>query len=137
MSYDIELIDPVSGQTLALDASHHMVGGTYAVGGTQDARLNVTYNYYKPFLKAFDELSTPRPKAPKWMHTHNGPVKGIRTIYGLTGAESIPVLYRAIGLLGDDLDPDYWCPTEGNAKRALVQLLALAAMCPDGLWSGD
>ena len=62
---------------------------------------------------------------------------GIRTIYGMTGAESIPVLKAAIAQLGDDVDDDYWKPTEGNAKRALTQLLALATMRPEGIWHGD
>ena len=44
MSYDIELCDPVSHKTLLLDTSHHMTGGTYALGGTQEMWLNVTYN---------------------------------------------------------------------------------------------
>lgn len=30
-----------------------------------------------------------------------------------------------------------WEPTEGNAKRALLQLLAMARMRPDGVWNGD
>lgn len=137
MSYDIELIDPVTGDALELDAPHHMRGGTYAVGGTTMAHLNVTYNYSKQFSRVFDVLTEPRQKSPEWMREDGGKVGGIRTIYGLTGAESIPLLDAAISKLGDDVDPDYWKPTEGNAKRALVQLRALAAMRPDGLWSGD
>lgn len=137
MSYDIELTDPVTGDTLDLDAPHHMRGGTYAVGGSTQAHLNVTYNYFPQFARAFDDLPAPRPKAPQWMHTAGGAVRGVRTIYGLTGAESLPILDKAIASLGNDVDPDYWKATDGNAKRALVQLRALAAMRPDGLWSGD
>jgi hypothetical protein len=55
----------------------------------------------------------------------------------MTGADSIPILEKAIAQLGDDVDEDYWEPTEGNAKRALSQLLALAKMRPDGVWTGD
>jgi len=137
MSYDIELVDAVTGETLELDAPHHMRGGTYAVGGTTRASLNVTYNYYPQFSRAFDVLTEPRPKAPGWLHKDGGPVRGVRTIYGLTGAESLSVLDKAIDLLADDVDPDYWKATDGNAKLALVQLRALAAMRPDGLWVGD
>ena len=115
MSYDIELQDPVTKVTLE---PHHMRGGTYAIGGTTDAHLNVTYNYGKHYYRVMGE-------------------KGIRTIYGMTGAESIPVLTQAIEHLGDDVDDNYWNDTEGNAKRALFQLLALANMRPDGVWSGD
>ena len=118
MSYDIYLNDPVTGDTIELDEPHQMRGGTYKIGGTTEAWLNVTYNYAKHYYRVMGE-------------------KGIRTIYGMTGAESIPVLKAAIDELGDDVDPDYWKPTEGNAKRALCSLLALAQMRPDGVWDGD
>lgn len=42
-----------------------------------------------------------------------------------------------IRLNDDDVDTDYWKPTEGNAKRALLQLLAMAKIRPDGIWDGD
>ena len=117
MSYDIELQDPITGRALKLDSAHYMRGGTYAVGGTTNAELNITYNY----AKRYGILGK----------------KGIREIYGKTGAESIPMLQNAIALLGDDVHDDYWEPTEGNAKLALIQLLALAQMRPDGVWDGD
>lgn len=63
--------------------------------------------------------------------------KGIRTIYGMTGAESIPIIKEAMERLGNDVDPDYWESTEGNAKAALSGLLAMAQMRPDGVWDGD
>lgn len=136
MSYDISLRDPVAGDTLELDAPHHMRGGTYAVGGTKSAHLNVTYNYAPHYRRVF----SPRPAAPADSEhgaIHDGLVLGIRSIYTLTGAQSIPVLQAAIDALGTDTNADYWAPTEGNARRALVQLLALAQMRPDGIWMGD
>lgn len=117
MSYDIDLCDPVTGQIVEFDAPHFMRGGTYAVGGTTQASLNITYNYHKHFKSL-------------------GP-EGIREIYGKTGAETIPLLQAAADALGDDVDADYWAGTEGNAKRALLQLIALATMRPDGIWHGD
>ena len=39
--------------------------------------------------------------------------------------------------LADDVSEDYWEATEGNAKRAILQLVALAKMRPDGVWDGD
>jgi hypothetical protein len=118
MSYDIDLCDPVTGESLELDEPHHMRGGTYAIGGERRAHLNVTYNYGPHFRRTMGE-------------------KGIRAIYGLTGAESIPVLTAAAEALGNDVSEDYWEPTEGNAKRALLQLRSLASMRPDGVWKGD
>jgi len=136
MSYDISLTDPVTAHTLQLDAPHHMRGGTYQAGGTTDAHLNITWNYGPHYYRVFPK----RPSIPgtdENYHTADGKVSGIRSIYGMTGAASIPVLQSAIDQLGDDTHPDYWQPTEGNAKRALVQLLALAQMRPDGVWKGD
>jgi hypothetical protein len=118
MSYDIELCDPVAGATLELDAPHHMRGGTYVVGGTTEAHLNVTYNYEAHFRRVLGE-------------------EGIRSIYGLTGAASLPVLREAAAKLNDDINDDYWAATEGNSKRVLLQLAALAEMRPEGVWRGD
>ena len=118
MSYDIELVDPVSRRTLLLDVPHQMWGGTYCQGGTIECHLNVTYNYDRHYVKVLGE-------------------KGIRSIYGMTGAESIPILKAAAAQLADDVDEDYWQPTEGNAKAALLQLAALAQLRPDGIWEGD
>ncbi len=118
MSYDIELQDPITGRALELDSAHYMRGGTYAVGGTINAELNITYNYAKHYRRVLGG-------------------RGIREIYGKTGAESIQMLKDAISMLGDDVHDNYWEPTEGNARHALTQLLALAQMRPDGVWSGD
>lgn len=118
MSYDIDLCDPVTNKIIELDHIHDIRGGTYAMGGTTETSLNITYNYGKHYYRVMGE-------------------NGIRTIYGMTGAESIPLLKEAISKLGDDVDPDYWKDTEGNAKRTLCGLLAFAQMRPDGIWKGD
>ena len=120
MSYDISLTDPITRETIEVSNTHFMQGGTFALGGTKELWLNVTYNYGKIFYRPeiFGQ-------------------KGIRTIYGMTGAESIPILQNAIANLRDDVSPDYWEATEGNAKRSLCQLLAMAQMRPDGIWEGD
>jgi hypothetical protein len=118
VSYDINLCDPVTGDVLTLDEPHHMRGGTYQVGGCREMWLNVTYNYAKHFYRVLGD-------------------DGIRSIYGKTGAETIPVLRTAIHELDTDADPDYWAATEGNARRALCDLLEMAQMQPDGVWQGD
>ena len=118
MSYDIYLCDAVTKTPLMLDEPHFMRGGTYCVSGSLEAHLNVTYNYGQHYYRVMGE-------------------NGIRSIYGKTGAESVSILSEAAGKLGDDVDENYWTPTEGNAKRALLQLLALAQMRPDGVWNGD
>lgn len=120
MSYDITLNDPITKEPIEVADAHFMQGGTYALGGTTELWLNVTWNY-GPIFRRPEVLGE----------------NGIRAIYGLTGAESIPVLQKAIASLGDDATPDYWEATEGNAKRPLCQLLAMAKMRPDGVWDGD
>ena len=119
MSYDIYLVDPITHETIEFDTPHHMRGGTYCVGGERRAHLNITYNYSKYYYQG--ETAE----------------KGIRTIYGMIGAESIPILEKMASRLNDEVDPDYWKATEGNAKRPLLQLIALAKMRPDGIWEGD
>ena len=109
MSYDIDLCDAVTGEPLELDAPHHMRGGTYAVGGSTQASLNVTYNYAQHYRRAF----APRPATDadaRHGAIDDGKVLGIRSIYTLTGAQSMPVLQAAIAALGADIDPDYWRP---------------------------
>ncbi len=118
MSHDISLCDPVSGKVLELDGPHQMTVGTCCLGGTNEARLNVTYNYSRHYFPILGE-------------------KGICVICGMSGADNIPILENAISRLGDDVSDDYWEATEGNAKRALLQLLAFARLRPDGVWEGD
>lgn len=136
MSYDIRLCDPVTGEVLELDSLHDMRGGTYVLGGTKEAWLNVTYNYSKWY---YAEGVFRRPESA---------YTGIRSIYDLSGAESIPILERAIETLKScdcpfsdeelkEYEDGYWKPTRENAIRPLYQLLAFAKMRPDGVWGGD
>lgn len=118
MSYDIYLLEPVTKERIVFDRPHEIKGGTYQMGGCWDAWINITWNYAGHYYRLMGE-------------------KGIRTIYGMTGAESMPLLKKTIEQLGDDVDKDYWQPTEGNAKRALYGLLAFAQIRPDGIWDGD
>ena len=120
MSYDIYLTDPVSGEELEVNQPHFMCGVTQALNGTKTLWLNITYNY-SGFYYRDDVFGK----------------DGIRSIYGRTGLQSIPLLENAIQHLGNDTVPDYWTATEGNAKRPLLQLLAMARMRPDGIWKGD
>ena len=118
MSYDIDLLDPVTKEIIQFENPHQIRGGTYAINGIPEASFNITYNYSSVFYRTMGE-------------------KGIRSIYGLSGANSIPILKSAINQLNDDVDDDYWKYTEGNAKTALYGLLAFAEMRPDGIWAGD
>lgn len=120
VSYDIHLNDPVTKQTIELENPHFMRGGTYAIDVTKELSLNITYNYACIFCR------------PGVLGK-----KGIRSIYGKTGAESIPVLRKATETLTDEVAPNYLKTTEGNVKKSLYQLLSMAHMRPDGVWYGD
>ena len=87
MSYDIHLMDPITGETATVPG-HLMVGGTYKADyhpetGTftpalnTEAELNITYNYGSYYYETYKE-------------------NGIRTIYGMSGVDSIPVLEKMI-----------------------------------------
>jgi hypothetical protein len=83
-----------------------------------DINFGITYNYSKIYYRIFGK-------------------KGIRIIYGLSGMESIPILEKAISKLGNDMDMDSWKPTEGNAKKALKELVVIALIHPADIWEGD
>lgn len=115
MSYDVKLVD-AAGETIQLP-QHQLRGGTYQVGGTTQAWLNITYNYSRIIGRVLPG--------------------GIRGLYGQTAARTMPALAAAIAQLDDDTCDDYWQATEGNVKRALLNLLALAQQAPLGVWQGD
>ena len=118
MSYDIYLKDSATGLPIMFGAPHFLHGGTYAIGGTCEAWYNVTYNYAPHFYRLLGE-------------------KGIRSIYGMTASESIPVLEKAAIQLASEVSDNYWDATEGNAKKALMDLIQLAKLSPNGIWDGD
>ena len=117
MSYDISLTDPETGETLFADEPHGCRGGTYAAGD-RELWLDVTYNYSGDFSRVLGK-------------------NGIRSIYGLTGEQSIPILERAAKKLQGPVSDNYWDPTPGNARQAIETLLTLAKLAPHGIWKGD
>jgi len=91
--------------------SHDFKGGTYSVGGSSHASLNITYNYSSFYTnKAFG-------------------LKGLHSVHDRSASEVVDILNVAIQRLGDEPpDVDYWKKTEGNARRALENLMAIAVM---------
>ncbi len=82
MSYDIDLVDPVSGERLEAEEPHQMRGGTYAMGGTRELSLNMTYNY----AGILGRVLPRRPvRSDDWVDGRDDQIGGIRYIYGLTG----------------------------------------------------
>ncbi len=87
-----------------LEVEYFTEGGTYPLGGSTDADLNITYNYSPHYYRVLP----------------NG--EGLRGLNGLTVEEALPQLSEGVKALGTDEHPDYWKATEGNARRALVTL---------------
>lgn len=130
MSWDVSLCDPVTNEVLELDSPHFMRGGTYAVDGTREMSLNITFNYTRFYNDVFE--------------------CGFRALDGMSAVKSIPILKAAIEKIKSPLTPDlnqeeweyyesrqatgYWMPTKENCLRPLYQLLSLAQMRPDGVW---
>ena len=115
MSYDIKLQN--DGEPVCVPL--HREGGTYAVSGTEEATLSITYNYSPHYYEHVDEK------------------KGIRWLYGKTGARTELRLRAAVARLGTERDSDYWAPTPGNAGYALSILLSWAKLHPGAVWTGD
>lgn len=139
MSYDIYLFDPATRNVIQLDEKHDLRGGTYVVGGSTTAELNVTYNYSGHYRRVFE--SVPANEESKQFADNEGMVHGIRTLYGMTALRSIPIINNAIRQLRADTHPDYWKATEGNAQAALINLLILAVAASNvnvkATWGGD
>ena len=112
MSYDVYFNDPVTKEHIELNEPHFMRGGTYALGGTTELWLNITFNYSENYSK------------------HKFSIKDLN---GKSAVDCIPELERVISELGDEVDDDYWKPVDGNSKKALIQLLTMAKMRPDSV----
>lgn len=116
MSYWVYLGDE-KGDTVKV--SRHAEGGTYALGGTDKAELNVTYNYgqfYRSYLCGDEE-------------------SGLKWLNGKKAKDTTSKLETAIAALGVEQDEDYWKPTPGNAGYALSILLAWAKEYPEAVFT--
>ena len=118
MSYYICLLDE-NEEVIKLDKPRVMRMGTMQMDGETEAHINITYNYGQIFRDTIDKD------------------QGIRWLYGKKAKDTIDALITAMTRLKNDFSEDYWEATEGNAKLALVNLLELAWMYPEGVWEGD
>ena len=126
MSYDINLLDPISKEIIEINDAHFLRGGTYKMGGSKELTLNITYNYSEILHRVIQPENTPSEYK-----------TGIRSLYGMTALEAIQILETAISSFKNDVDEDYWKATEGNVKRALNNLLTMCKMRPDAIIDGD
>jgi len=89
-------------------------GGTYAVGGSSDAELNVTYNYGEVF-SLFG-----------W---------SLKKLHQVRAGDTVDALeHLAAKLPNKPYKADYWAPTPGNAGAVVHRLLAWARQHPDATW---
>lgn len=118
MSYDIMITD-ANGKTRELAKPHQIKGMTHVHGENFLLEYNTTYNFAPTFQRLF------------------GP-EGIRFLYYKSMADTIPLLDAAIGKLGDARGDGPWECADGNVKKALKDLRALAGLAdPSDLWEGD
>lgn len=66
-----------------------------------------------------------------------GQERGIRYLYGKRAIDTIPLLERAIEILGTEQDDNPWKGTPGNAGYTLSILLGWARRFPNAVWEGD
>ena len=118
MSYDLHFT--LDSGFVETREPHVLRGGTYVIGPTKDAWLNITYNYSKIFDRVFGE-------------------RGIRSLYGKNAGYLVHLLDEAIPLLNPNTRTEnYWDPTEGNARAALCDLRELCKLVPpDSVLVGD
>lgn len=83
MSFDIDLVDQINGAPLFLPYSHSE-GGTYVMGGTNEASLNITYNYSKFYYETLDNED------------------GLRWLHGKLAGETVDKLFHAVKVLSVD-----------------------------------
>jgi len=88
-------------------------GGTYALGGNDEATLNVTYNYSEVF-KLLDFR--------------------LKDLHEKQAADTVDILSGLVAKLGTHVYTDYWAPTPGNAGHALNVLLGWAVQHPQAVW---
>lgn len=98
----------------SVKVEHFTSGGTFPIGGTDEAELNITHNYSKHYYRYLD-----RELGLKWLHQRKG-------------KDCIEKLENAVRELGTKQDDrSYWSPTKGNAGYALNILLKWARKYPE------
>ena len=117
MGYDISLLDPVSKDEIELPVKHLMLGNNYIADydsktgqftpkPTSNASLGITYNYSRYYYEATENDKRFYGKD-EYDDKNDEPTnRGIRGIYGKTGAESIPMLKDMIQRITDKYQKD-------------------------------
>jgi hypothetical protein len=94
--------------------------------------LNITYNLRPMFVRAIGEAGVP--------DVCN---EGIRTIYGLTGAQASDLVHRMLRAINADrvgysqLDASNGWGTRQDCEAFLSRVIAASDQHPDAIWGGD
>jgi len=110
MSYWVYLLND-AGESVPVES--FLAGGTYALGGSTCAELNVTYNYSGIFA------------------THEWHP---RRLHERRADDTIPELRDLAERLPNAPASDYWAATPGNAGAVVHQLLRWAEQHPHAVW---
>jgi hypothetical protein len=105
-----------------VQVERHDEGGVIVrEGGSTDAELNVTFNYWPFFWLAWPEQLERSNELHEMLDERRA-------------RDTSPLLEHAIALLQTDRDDDYWARTTGSAGYALSILLRWARQHPDAFW---
>lgn len=97
----------------SVKVGHFTAGGTHPIGGTDEAELNITYNYSEFYYAYLDKKL-----GLEWLHQKQT-------------KDCIERLEKTVKELGTKQNEDYWNPTKGNAGYALSILLKWARKHPE------
>lgn len=115
MGYDIKLLDK-NKQIVKSERALYNLGGYFTKDGIYDMECGITYNYSSILKKVFPGT------------------EGIRYLNNKIAESTYSVLDNAIKQLKDDYSDDYFEPTEGNVKQALLSLYQMALRNPNAIW---
>jgi len=110
MSYWVSLVNK---EEEIVEVESFEEGGTYCLGGSTGADLNITYNYSKQYARFGFSL---------W------------DLEGKRAKHTVATLEKLVASLGIEKSRDYWEATPGNAGYALSILLRWAQQHPRTKW---
>lgn len=110
MGWSIYITDK-NGETVRLKSPHKISGSDFAVGGTQDLWMTLTFNYSRYYYQIW-------------------PCGGLCFLHGLSVKNAMRTLLEGMLLLKGEQCGDYWHASEGNARAGLLSILSLCALSP-------
>lgn len=117
MGFSIALVDKDTRDPVQVRP--FSAGSVYAIGGSDEADISITYNYSKLYARV-----------PSW----DG--KTLRNLVrDQRAGDILPKLREGLAHLGSEKSADYWEPTPGNAGAILKILVGWAEDNPDAIFT--